>query len=53
MRRDRFAPGCSIKEIGEGVKEVAFPGLGRLKGKDLLWVVEEIDAIKRYSLMTN
>jgi hypothetical protein len=34
------------------MKGVEFTGLERLKGKDLLWFSEEIDAIRRYRPMT-
>jgi hypothetical protein len=52
LRGDRLALGCGIQEIGEGVKEVEFAGLERLKEKDLLWFSEEIDAIRQYRPMT-
>ena len=52
MRGDRLALGCSIQEIGEGVKEVEFAGLERLKEKDPLRFGEEINAIRRYRPMT-
>jgi len=32
--------------------EVGFSGLAQLKGRDLFWVVEEIDTIRRYRPMT-
>jgi len=52
LRGDRLALGCSIQEIGEGVKEVEFAGLERLKEKDPLRFGEEINAIRRYRPMT-
>ena len=38
LKGDELALDCSIQEIGEGVEEVEFTGLGRLKERDLLWV---------------
>ena len=38
LKGDELALDCSIQEIGEGVEEVEFAGLGRLKERDLLWV---------------
>ena len=52
MKGDKLALDCGIQEIGEGMKEVEFSGLERLKEKDLLGFGEEIDAIRRYRPMT-
>ena len=52
MGGDELALDCSIQEIGEGMEEVGFSGLERLKGKDLLRFDEEIDAIRRSRPMT-
>ena len=38
LKEYELALGCNIQEIGEGVEEVEFAGLGRLKERDLLWV---------------
>ena len=52
MKEEELALDCSIQEIGEGMEEVELSGLERLKGKDLLRVSEEIDAIRRSIPMT-
>jgi hypothetical protein len=52
LRGDRLALNCRIQEIGEGMRGVEFSGLGRLKGKDLLRVSEEMYAIRRHRPMT-
>jgi len=38
FERDGLALDYRIQEMGEGVEEVEFAGLGRLKERDLLWV---------------
>jgi hypothetical protein len=52
MRVMSLAVGRSIQVTIEGMKGVGFSGLDWLKGKDLLWVCEEICAIRQYSPMT-
>ncbi len=51
FERGELALDCSVQEIGEGMEGVDFSDLDRLKGKDLLRVSKEIDAIRRYRPM--
>jgi len=51
LKEGELASGRNIHEIDEGVEEVDFAGLGRLKERDLLWYEHvrfiPLDLVKR------